>query len=84
MNSRERVHAALRKQPVDRVPIFMWFHPDTVARLAAMLRIPPARVGEVTGNDIRQAWVNNNYACNWFFGQPRTVYSRGRRGPTEA
>jgi uroporphyrinogen decarboxylase len=62
MNSRERVYAALRKQPVDRIPIFMWFHPDTVARLAALLEIPPASVGEAMGNDIKQTWVNNNYA----------------------
>jgi uroporphyrinogen decarboxylase len=62
MNSKQRVHAALRKQPVDRVPIFMWFHPDTVARLAAMLEIPPGSVGEAMGNDISQTWVNNNYA----------------------
>jgi hypothetical protein len=31
MNSRERVHAALRRQPADRVPVFMWFHPATLA-----------------------------------------------------
>ena len=30
MNSKQRVHAALRREPVDRVPIFMWFHPATV------------------------------------------------------
>ncbi len=62
MNSRERVWAALQKSPVDRVPVFMWFHPDTTARLAALLEIPAARVGEAMGNDIRQTWVNNNYA----------------------
>lgn len=62
MNSKHRVKAALNKQPVDRVPIFMWFHPDTVARLAVMLELPPALVGEAMGNDISQTWVNNNYA----------------------
>ena len=31
MTSKQRVQAALRRQPVDRVPIFMWFHPDTRA-----------------------------------------------------
>ncbi len=62
MTSRERVHAALRREPPDRVPIFMWFHPDTAARLGALLDIPPSMVGEAMGNDVCQAWVNNNYA----------------------
>ena len=62
MTSKERVHAALQKKPVDRVPIFMWFHPETTVRLAGLLEIPAARVGEAMGDDVRQAWVNNNYA----------------------
>ena len=62
MNSKERVHAALARQPVDRVPVFMWFHPDTAARLARLLEIDPADVGEALGNDVQQTWVNNNYA----------------------
>jgi len=40
----------------------MWFHPDTTRRLARLLGIPADRVGEAMGNDVRQAWVNNNYA----------------------
>lgn len=62
MTSKERVHSALSRQPVDRVPIFMWFHPATTRRLATLLEIPPAFVGEAMGNDVRQTWVNNNYA----------------------
>lgn len=62
MNSRQRVQAALSRQPADRVPIFMWFHPDTVTRLAARLEIPKSALGEAMGNDILQTWVNNNYA----------------------
>lgn len=62
MTSKERVHAALHRQPVDRVPIFMWFHPETTARLSRLLEIPPAFVAEAMGNDVRQTWVNNNYA----------------------
>jgi uroporphyrinogen decarboxylase len=62
MTSRERVRAALGKQPVDRVPIFMWFHPQTTKKLAALLEVPSAQVGEAMGNDVRQTWVNNNYA----------------------
>ncbi len=62
MHSRERVHAALRRQPVDRVPVYMWFHPETAARLAARLEIPASRVAEAMGDDVRQTWVNHNYA----------------------
>ncbi|MFH1566876.1 MAG: uroporphyrinogen decarboxylase family protein [Gemmatimonadota bacterium] len=61
MNPRQRVHAALRRQPVDRVPIFMWFHPDTARILGRALQIPPGRVSEAMGDDVRQAWVSNNH-----------------------
>jgi uroporphyrinogen decarboxylase len=54
--------AALRREPVDRVPIFMWYHPDTAKRLGRLLEIPPGRVAEAMGDDVRQAWVGNNYA----------------------
>ncbi len=62
MTSKERVHAALNRRPVDRVPIFMWFHPETVRHLGELLEIPPAFVGEAMGNDVWQTWVNNNYS----------------------
>ena len=62
MNSKQRVHAALRRQPVDRGPVFMWFHPQTAQRLARLLEIPASRVPLAMGDDVRQTWVNNNYA----------------------
>jgi uroporphyrinogen decarboxylase len=62
MNSKERVHAALRREPVDRLPVFMWFHPQTAQRMARLLEIPVSRVAEAMGDDVRQTWVNNNYA----------------------
>jgi uroporphyrinogen decarboxylase len=62
MNGKQRVHAALRRQPVDRVPVFMWFHPQTAQRLARLLEIPASRLAEAMGDDVRQTWVNNNYA----------------------
>jgi uroporphyrinogen decarboxylase len=63
INARERVSAALEhKAPVDRVPIFMWFHPDTASRLGKLLEIPPGQVGDAFGNDVCQTWVNNNLA----------------------
>jgi uroporphyrinogen decarboxylase len=62
MNSKERVKAALEHRPVDRIPIFMWFHPATADKLSRLLEIPPSALDDVLGNDVRQAWVNNNYA----------------------
>jgi len=62
MNSKERVQAALQRRPVDRVPVYMWFHPATAMHLAQLLEIPPASVGQAMGNDVQQTWVNNNYA----------------------
>ena len=62
MTSRERVWAALQRQPVDRVPIFMWYHPDTATRLARELAIAVEDLPEALGDDIRQTWVGNNAA----------------------
>jgi hypothetical protein len=62
MTSRERVHAALQKKPADRVPVFMWFHPETTRLLASALGIRTCDVDAVLGNDVRQAWVGNNSA----------------------
>jgi uroporphyrinogen decarboxylase len=62
MNSRERVQAALNHQPTDRVPIFMWFHPETAGILSKLLEIPAGCLGDVMGNDVQQTWVNNNFA----------------------
>ena len=62
MNSKQRVHAALRREPVDRLPVFMWFHPQTARHLAQLLEIPVSSVAEAMGDDVRMTWVNNNYA----------------------
>ena len=62
MNSKERVYATLKRTSPDRTPVYMWFHPDTTKRLAGLLDIAPADVAEAMGNDVRQAWVNNNHA----------------------
>jgi len=61
MTSKKRVHLALRRRPVDRVPIFMWYHPQTRERLGRLLEIPARYVPSVMGDDIRQAWVSNNH-----------------------
>jgi uroporphyrinogen decarboxylase len=62
MTSRQRVMAASRKEPADRVPVFMWFHPSTAETLGRLLEIPARLVPAAMGDDIRQTWVNHNYA----------------------
>lgn len=52
MTPKERVHAALARQPVDRVPVFLWFHPGTAERLARLLGIPASEVGAAMGDDV--------------------------------
>jgi len=62
MTHRERVRRALHREPVDRVPIFLWFHPDTANRLSAVLALPPDLLPAALGDDVRQTWVGNNHA----------------------
>ena len=62
MTPKARVQSALRREPVDRVPVFMWFHPQTARRLASLLDIPASQVSAAMGDDVRMTWVNNNYA----------------------
>jgi hypothetical protein len=44
MTAKERVYASLRREPVDRVPVSMWFHPETRDMLASLLEIPATHV----------------------------------------
>lgn len=62
MNHKQRVHAALERQPTDRIPVWMWFHPVTAERMANELEIPAAHLDDVLGHDIKQTWIANNYA----------------------
>ncbi|MBP8129470.1 MAG: hypothetical protein KA184_07795 [Candidatus Hydrogenedentes bacterium] len=62
MKAKDRVKNALARRPVDRVPVYMWLHPSTAARLARLLEAPRAALAYILGDDVRQAWVNNNYA----------------------
>ncbi len=42
--------------------MFMWFHPSTAEKLGEMLELPAGQAGAAMGDDIRQTWVNHNYA----------------------
>lgn len=62
MKSCETVITALKSEPVVRVPVFMWFHPEMEHHLSCLLEILVAQVGKAMVNDISQTWVNHNYA----------------------
>jgi len=75
MTSKERVYAALKREPLDRVPIFMWFHPETAGNLSEYLGIPVKFLDDVMFNDIRQVWVGNNYAMEGVSLEEGETYS---------
>ena len=58
MNSKQRVYAALRREPADRIPIFMWFHPGTRVLLAKFFEVPAGlsrrRAGQRRADDVGQ------------------------------
>jgi len=54
MNPKGRVLLALEKEPTGRVPVFMWYHPQTTQTLAKLLEIPPEYVPMAMGDDIGQ------------------------------
>lgn len=62
MNSKERVYAAMQKKAVDRIPIFMWYHPATVQKLSQFLEIAPKYFDQLIRNDVKQTWIGNNFA----------------------
>jgi uroporphyrinogen decarboxylase len=62
MNSKERMHGALQRKPVDRIPIYMWYHPVTFKKLTHTLEILPDSFDQVMCNDVKQKWVGNNFA----------------------
>jgi len=62
MNSKARVYASLNRKYPDRVPIWMWFHPETADILAKTLEIPAQYVSTALEDDVRQTWVSNNHA----------------------
>jgi uroporphyrinogen decarboxylase len=62
MDSKSRVRNSILRRPVDRVPIFMWFHPESERILSEAFSVPSSSLDTIFCNDVRQAWVNNNHA----------------------
>jgi uroporphyrinogen-III decarboxylase len=53
MTSRERVFAAVKGLPVDRVPVMYWFNPHAACRLMAEFFPAPGRIWNLVG---KRAW----------------------------
>ncbi|MHB1461630.1 MAG: uroporphyrinogen decarboxylase family protein [Armatimonadota bacterium] len=60
MTSKERVHAAINRQKVDRVPRYLWFHPDILSNACRRLGTSGFATEAALGNDILQPWVSIN------------------------
>ena len=58
MTPKQRVYAALRREPADRIPIFMWFHPETRRPVGQAVRGPRRlarrRAGQRRADDLGQ------------------------------
>lgn len=60
VNSRERVFAAIRRQPTDRIPRFLWFHSDILDSFGRRFGTSGFATEAALGNDILQPWVSIN------------------------
>ena len=62
LTAKQRVLKALKKEPVDRVPVCLWMHPDTTKALMNYFELTQEQLQDLLFQDVRQIWVNNNYA----------------------
>lgn len=60
MNSKERVYNTLQRQPVDRIPMWMWYHPKIYTRLKDRFGWDPDIADTELGNDIKQVHLSIN------------------------
>ena len=60
MTSRERVLAAVKGRPVDRVPVMYWFNPHAACRMMADFSPAPSRLWNLVG---KQAWKAFSKGC---------------------
>lgn len=60
MTCKERVYAAVNREPCDKIPRFIWFGEHVARRLSARLGISPQELDVRAGNDILQTWLSIN------------------------
>ncbi len=60
MTSRERVYRTLQHKEPDRIPLYVWYHPDVMCELGKELGASGRELELRLGNDILQTWVSIN------------------------
>lgn len=60
MNSRERVYAAIRREPVDRMPRYLWVGDGAADNLARAYGAKKEDIDFFVGNDVLQCWLSIN------------------------
>lgn len=60
MTSKQLVYAAIRRQNPERVPRFLWFHPDLLQQAGKRFGTSGFATEVALGNDILQPWVSIN------------------------
>jgi len=60
MTHKERVYSALRHEPADIIPRFVWFGNGILSRMREKEGLDPLDVDLKFGNDVLQTWVSMN------------------------
>ena len=60
MTGKERVIAAVRRKPYDRVPRWFWVGKGANDNLCAKYGLTPDQVDDFVGNDVKQCWLTIN------------------------
>ena len=60
MTSKERVLAAVRRQPTDRLPRYFWVGKGAADNLCKEFGIQYDQIDSFMGNDVRQTWLSIN------------------------
>jgi uroporphyrinogen decarboxylase len=61
MTGKERVYKTIRHQEADKIPLYIWYHPDVLKSLESDYNCKGKELEVALGNDILQSWVSMNY-----------------------
>jgi uroporphyrinogen decarboxylase len=61
MNSKERVYKTIKHETTDKIPLYIWYHPDILKSLESEFNCSGKDLEVKLGNDILQTWVSINY-----------------------
>lgn len=60
MTAKSRVHAALKGEEIDRIPVWMWYHPAIYQKFAEIVGWDVDTTDQQLGNDIKSVHVSIN------------------------